>query len=220
MTKPTELQLDAGVFVAAEFTARGGIHYHVVNPTVEAPNGEGTRAEWTTARTIDHAELHVASKQILARARYLLGRYCVSTPLGHFLPERNRVVFAEAMLPVSNAALAFNSTAHSTGYERRVRTDFYTFTISTDDSKVATRLAEIVRERLAAMSAALHARDREAFDAARGAARNLASLAVGIQREGIEAALECADIARKLLVTNPGAVLELEALDAAERLFY
>ena len=218
-TEPTALRLDNGVFVATEFSAKGGVEYRRSATRVqETPHGQ--RAEWDTTRHITHLDLHHASKQIVGRAQYLVGRYCANTPLGYYLPDRNRHAFEAAMLPVAEAAAVFNDEATRVGYDRRVRVAFYTFTVATDDTKIAARLAETVLERLRALSAALHARDREAYDRARDTARNLEALAVGIQREAIEAALECATFARKKLVEDPGALLDLEPLDAAERLFY
>jgi hypothetical protein len=213
------LRLDDGVFVATEFSAKGGVEYRRSATRVQE-TARGQRAEWDTTRHIPNAELHFASKQIVGRAQYLVGRWCATTPLGYYLPDRNRRSFEEAMLPVAEAADVFNAEAERAGYDRRVRVAYYTFTVATDDTKIAARLAETVLERLRALSTALHARDRDAYDRARDVARNLEALAVGIQREAIEAALECATLARKKLVEDPGALLDLEPLDAAERLFY
>lgn len=217
--KPNALKLDNGVFVSTEFSAHGGVEYKRGRTKVEE-NTRGERAEWGTVRLISDKEMYLASKQIVGRAQYLLGRYCASTPLGYFLPDRNAAKFAAEMAPVERAASIFNNEAQAIGCERRVRVAWYTFIIQTDDTKIAARLAETVLERLKGLSVALHARDREAYDRAKDTARNLPALAVGVQREAIEAALECADYARKKLVSDPGALLDLEALDAAERLFY
>jgi hypothetical protein len=221
-------KIDDGYLVATEFTANGGITYAREDISSELEDRR-LRAEFKTTKRVDDVDVVGESTKLLNRAHNAITRHCTKTPIGYFVSRAKLVCLEDEISQLRIDVRSFNARAAMLGSARRVRAEVYPLQVAMDDERVAARLAETCRERLRGLAAALKAGDRETFESELERCRNLDRLATGIQREAIVDAIDRAkELKRGLLVdlragTTPaeaGAKLDVEPIEASEKLFY
>lgn len=227
-----DIDVGGGYIIATEFGASGGVHYE--RPSAgrevrETRGGRGRLERYETTKRIDDLESVAMSNQIVNRAYYLVEKFCTRTPLGYYCPAERLTDLDRAMEEVTETAQLFNDCQRDEGGARRVTVALYPLRLAMDDRRAAVRLSETVRERLRAVTDALRAGDVKATENALDRCRNLEGLATGVQREAIQVALDSARDAKRQLAEalrggadalQAAAALDVEAIEATERLFY
>lgn len=206
MTKPARkrqfvVDTEANLLIVPEFSACGGITIkrEVIS---EKKTGRGFRTETRIERKADDEELLKESRALIARGHYLINKHFVNTPIGFLGDVHMLAKFEDEFKELRQAAEVINEVARDVGSARRMEMDFFQVQLQSDDPKVVKRLARHIRERLEALSLALTAGDREAFEVAWDEAQKLEKLAVGIQSDSISFALASAKEAKKMLLAS------------------
>lgn len=231
MTTPNEitapLNVGNGFFYVVEFSATGGVKY-TRQAGFEETHGDELIGEFTTQKHVDHVGLLKLSRKAINAAYLVMERWASATPIGYFVSSENAPKLEAELAKVAEDARGLNAIAEQFGSKRRVRIGAYRVQVKEDDSAVAVRLAQTVRERLAELGENLRAGDLNAYATTWKRAKNLPRLATGIQAESIVFALEAAkearaEVARLIREGTPidkaGQSVNLDALESAIHLF-
>lgn len=221
------LALDNGFFYVVEFSATGGVRYSRTDGKEEQEDQKLT-AEFTTVKEVDHVGMLKWSKKIVNAAYNVMERHASNTPIGYWVNRDAVEALHKEMEQVREEAQTFNAGAAAVGCGRRVRIELYAVQATESETRVATRLAETIRERLTELGETLRAGDLNAYATVWKKSKNLPRLATGIQSEAIVFALEAAAEARKAVSAairegqkpeQAGAAADLTALESAVCLF-
>lgn len=188
-----------GYVICPEISATGGVSYKRVS-TEETRDGERLDAEMLTHKTVDNVDLVKESKTVIARCYYLLEKHCSRTPLGYFADDAQLDGLESEINEMREAARVFNRLAKALGSARRVTVEIFPVAIDLNNSKIVTRIARSIGERLGELRDALKSGQRKAIEKAIDDCGNLDKLATGIQADAISMALESARDAKSELL--------------------
>lgn len=229
----TKVQMMKGHIVLPEFSKSGGVHTESTRTSKKDINdGAGIQSKHRLTKTVDDVARVKEAEAITTRSYYLTDRHCVRTPLGYWVEDAALPGYMTAMEEVFQASAIYNTRARAAGSDCRVVARVITVKLDVTHEEAAERLAQHILERLAELVSALRMGDRKAFESSWERCHNLEKLAVGIQREAIQQALEGAKGCKALMLSHLragctpadageklSATPELESIEATQRLF-
>ena len=194
-----KIELASGHFLVTEFSATGGVSYSKEDERTET-QGDAESATYQAHKRIDHVGVVQVSKKIIAAAYSAMERHAVRNPVGWWVSEAKLAALQAELAQCQQEAENLNRLARGAGSARRVSIDVLEIVLAGESgAKVAQRLAQTVRERLGEIRQALATGDLKLTTELLRKARTLRTLAVGMQAETIDMALDCAKTVKESL---------------------
>lgn len=220
----------SGWILVDRSTANGGVRYTRTPVEEHSINrGDGIQATHETVKEVDHVAFVKEIDRLVKHTEYILRKTCAQTPVGYFASDEILPKVREEIERLVHEASALNASASIAGCARRARIQIVPIRVDLDTEEAAQEIAKHIRESLTALRNLLRQGETGTpWHNALGRAKNLPTLATGVQADSITFGLENAQAEAKAIretVKNgaapkvAGAYANLDALQAAIDLF-
>lgn len=221
----TKFTAKPGWIIIDTSSASGGVHYQRKALDEHATNGgEGIESRHETVKTVDHVILCKEIDSLVKHTDYILRKNCARTAFGYYATDAQLAAVRAETEKLQEQADALNNSAKVAGSARRAYIAIVPAQIDLCTPEAAQEIARTVREVLTALADTLLKGELGQFNNVWLRAKNLPSLATGVQADSITFALECArDVAKGIRETKKSGgeecPMDLSCIQAAIDLF-